>query len=193
MYTKHLIILRSDYEKINLPVFTCSSRDYVRIKGSAVIDVRSSCLMAFHLGQVSGDGEPTCFSKVDDTGIPSLQQWCHTLTLASRQRGARQFSKQLKHFATSVKTYVQGIGEVTAADRESLRAQWESSPIDDGGSDATSQAWDENADPFAAIEDGGNMYKIKSDLPKVDPWGEPIGVAPRLVKVSQKLSGCNLH
>ena len=61
-----------DYAKIDLPVFTCSSRDYIRLKG-----------------QVKGDGEPSCFSNVEDTGIPELQQWCHQLTIASRERAAR--------------------------------------------------------------------------------------------------------
>ena len=58
-----------DYELINLPVHTCSSRDYVRLKG-----------------QVKGDGEPSTFSNVEDTGIPKLQKWCHQLTLSSRDR-----------------------------------------------------------------------------------------------------------
>lgn len=98
-----------DYSSINLPVFTCSSRDYVRVKG-----------------QVKGDGEPTCFTNTEDTGIPALQRWCHQLTVASRERSARTFFAQLRVFITGVESYIQGITGVTVTDRESLRQRWES-------------------------------------------------------------------
>ncbi|KAH9482911.1 Nuclear GTPase SLIP-GC [Psilocybe cubensis] len=103
-----------DYSAIDLPVFTCSSRDYVRLKG-----------------QVKGDGKPICFSNVKDTGIPDLQQWCHQLTIASRERSARSFMAHIQTFAQSVQSYVQGIGDITAIDRESLRAKWESRKFDE--------------------------------------------------------------
>src|SRR5271170_6191908 len=65
------------------------------------------------IGQVRGDGDPSCFSNVKDTGIPDLQQWCHSLTVSSRERAARNFLSHLKTFATSIQTYVKGIGDVT--------------------------------------------------------------------------------
>ncbi|KAF9452482.1 hypothetical protein P691DRAFT_697145, partial [Macrolepiota fuliginosa MF-IS2] len=101
-----------DYDKINLPVFTCSSRDYIRIQG-----------------QVKGDGEPACFTNVEDTGIPGLQRWCHELTIASRSRAALNFHSQLRAFATGVESYVHGISDVTLADRESFRDKWESNEM----------------------------------------------------------------
>ncbi|KAL9712639.1 hypothetical protein Ac2012v2_003876 [Leucoagaricus gongylophorus] len=87
-------------------------RDYIRIKG-----------------QVKGDGEPTCFTNPEDTGIPALQQWCHQLTIASRERSARNFFTQLRTFVTSVESYIHGITDVTVADREFLRQRWESNDI----------------------------------------------------------------
>jgi len=120
--------VRLDYNSINLPVFTCSSRDYIRIKGklsSFFVDLYSSPA----LGQVKGDGEPTCFTNPEDTGIPALQQWCHQLTIASRERSARNFFTQLRTFVTSVESYIHGITDVTAADREFLRQRWESNDI----------------------------------------------------------------
>ncbi|KAJ7937120.1 hypothetical protein B0H13DRAFT_2226534 [Mycena leptocephala] len=139
-----------DYEAINLPTFTCSSRDYVRIKK-----------------QVKGDGEPTCFSSVRDTEIPALQQWCHSLT--------KNFLKQLGAFANDVKQYLAGIGEVTAADREMLREQWES-----GEQEAPEPMNDD--DPFAAILGaGGNLYTMPTSVPKVDRYGQPVGITPKLI------------
>ncbi|KAG6874835.1 hypothetical protein C0992_006356 [Termitomyces sp. T32_za158] len=178
-----------DYDAIDLPVFTCSSRDYVRLRGHI-----SSC------SQVRGDGAPTCFTNAKDTGIPDLQQWCQQLTISSRQRSARSFLAQLKTFATSVQSYFQGIGDVTTEDRENLRRKWESSGIlrndhvDDHGKDGEYDAWFniDNSNPFAAIFDElgsrlgaalDSMNKLKP-VPKVNEYGHPVGIAPRLALVS---------
>ncbi|KAJ7498992.1 hypothetical protein FB451DRAFT_1347396 [Mycena latifolia] len=149
-----------DYDAIDLPVFTCSSRDYVRIKK-----------------QVKGDGEPACFSTVQDTSIPALQKWCHSLTKSSRERAARNFLAQLVTFATGVKQYVAGIGDVTAADRESLRAMWESGEQEVGPAGVL-----DDEDPFAAIlGGGGGLYTMTKAVPKVDRYGNAIGITPRLI------------
>jgi hypothetical protein len=74
-----------DYGAIDLPVITVSSRDYVRIRG-----------------QVAGDGDPNCFVGVADTGIPELQDWTRELTVASRERAARNFLVHLGTFARQV-------------------------------------------------------------------------------------------
>ncbi|KAH8118439.1 hypothetical protein DFH11DRAFT_1849817 [Phellopilus nigrolimitatus] len=100
-----------DYASIDLPVFTVSSRDYIRIKK-----------------QVKGDGDAACFSNVEETGVPELQKWCHTLTVKSRDRAAKSFRNHLRVFSTSVKSYVDSFGTVSEADRESLREKWETAP-----------------------------------------------------------------
>jgi hypothetical protein len=163
-------------------------------------------------GQVKGDGEPTCFSHVNDTGIPALQKWCHTLTGSSRERAARSFLTHLKTFANSVRQYVECAGEVTEADRSALKDKWESEFEDtdadveyDGfedGSDGFEDDSDED-DPFQNIfrlDDnyrnappvrskhidslaGRTLYTLPTNAPKVDAWGEPIGITPRLNKV----------
>lgn len=81
-----------DYSAIHLPVFTVSSRDYIRITK-----------------QVKGDGPPTCFTDVQHTEIPQLQAWCRTLTVASRERSARAFLTRLKNFLEVIKSYVDGM------------------------------------------------------------------------------------
>lgn len=169
-----------DYDAIDLPVFTCSARDYVRIKG-----------------QVKGDGDPTCFTKPEDTGIPELQEWCHHLTVSSRERAARAFLTHLKAFATQVKSYVQGIGDVTAADREALREKWESNIGDEDDDDMGmgfygSSMWD---DPYSDEDDYsinglarlanpgmGGLYQMRKNPPKVDRYGNLVGIVPRLSK-----------
>ncbi|KAH8084308.1 hypothetical protein BXZ70DRAFT_957636 [Cristinia sonorae] len=128
-----------DYYAMDLPVFTCSSRDYSKIRG-----------------QVKGDGEPVCFSDVNDTGIPQLQQWCHSLTFPSRERTATNFLARLRTFVASIQSYVQDVSDVTPADREALRARWES------------------ADPRQSQARSLHCYP--------DQTGNPAGVMHRLVK-----------
>ncbi|KAK0486897.1 hypothetical protein EDD18DRAFT_1192269 [Armillaria luteobubalina] len=161
-----------DYDTIDLPVFTCSSRDYVRLTK-----------------QVEGDGEPTCFSNIDDTGIPALQEWCHALTLSSRERIAQSFLAHLQTFSVSIHTYVNGISGVTATDREALRSKWEST---DEELDQDDQFQLNDDDPYAAIL-GGGLYSMKETAPKVDAYGEAVGITPRLVKDFTKLIRDNVE
>lgn len=84
-----LIAIELDYAAIDLPTFTVSSRDYIRLTK-----------------QVEGDGKPTCFSDTKDTQIPALQDWCHSLTISSRERTARSFLQKLKTFAAAVESYL---------------------------------------------------------------------------------------
>ncbi|PBL02484.1 hypothetical protein ARMGADRAFT_1005847 [Armillaria gallica] len=161
-----------DYDAIDLPVFTCSSRDYVRLTK-----------------QVEGDGEPACFSNIDDTGIPALQEWCHALTLSSRERSARTFLAHLQTFSVSIQTYVNGISGVTATDREALRSKWEST---DEELDQDDQFQLDDDDPYAAIL-GGGLYSMKETAPKVDAYGEAVGITPRLVKDFTKVIEDNVE
>ncbi|KAG9038318.1 hypothetical protein FRB95_001730 [Tulasnella sp. JGI-2019a] len=98
-----------DYSLIDLPTFTVSSRDYIRLSG-----------------QVEGDGEPTCFSDKEDTQIPAVQVWCHQLTVSSRERTARSFLQQLKTFLANVQSALHHMSTVSEADRTTLRERWAS-------------------------------------------------------------------
>jgi hypothetical protein len=136
---------------------------------------------------VKGDGEASCFSNLEDTAVPDLQQWCHQLTVSSRERAARNFLSHLKTFANSVRAYVQGIGDITAADRTLLREKWESSPQED--ENEMDPGW-ADSDPFdlpgfANLGDGlgDGLYLMNKKVPKVDQYGEPVGVTPILTKV----------
>ncbi|KAI9063349.1 hypothetical protein FKP32DRAFT_1592405 [Trametes sanguinea] len=171
-----------DYNAIDLPVFTVSARDYVRITG-----------------QVKGDGDPTCFTKVEDTGVPELQQWCHHLTVASRSRAAHNFLKQLSTFSRNVLGFLEGIGEVTEADRIAMREKWESSMEDvDYADDYDDDPYDRpflggfpSSDPYdqLTLDDlilhgpgaRTGLHSLNKQT-KVDKYGEAVGVAPRLAK-----------
>lgn len=134
-----------------------------------------------YAGQVKGDGDPTCFTKVDDTGIPALQEWCHNLTISSRSRAARSFLTHLTTFAKNVRMFLQGIGDVTEEDRLAMKDLWESDVAE--GPDvyqgfASSDPGFDMDDPFTGL------HTIKQS--KIGPDGKPIGVTPRLVEVRHR-------
>lgn len=120
---------------------------------------------------------------MQDTGIPELQQWCHQLTNASRERAATTFFAHLKTFVQSVDTYVNGIGEVTVVDRESLREKWESR----GLNQPARYGIDED-DPLAEILEslggglGAGLLTMNKSATKMDPDGLS-GVTHRLCTV----------
>ena len=97
----------------------------------------------------------------------------------------------LKTFATSVQSYVQGIGDITAADREILREKWESSNLRHADRESENEWGVANIgdDPFDAILGGlggglgAELYALNKPALKVDPYGQPVGVAPRLALV----------
>ncbi|KAJ3800411.1 hypothetical protein GGU11DRAFT_403343 [Lentinula aff. detonsa] len=150
-----------DYEAINLPVFTCSSRDYIRLTN-----------------QVKGDGEPTCFSDKVSTGIPDLQAWCHTLTVASRTRAVKNFYDSLRIFATNINSFVSGIGGVTDKDRQDLQDKWESIMDEEDEDDHMSADAKVEDDPFTAFLNSRTEYQTliatKSDKKNSK------GITPRL-------------
>ncbi|VDC06880.1 unnamed protein product [Peniophora sp. CBMAI 1063] len=182
-----------NYDAIDLPVFTCSSRDYVRLKG-----------------QVKGDGEPSTFTKIEDTGIPKLQNWCHELTLSSRDRAARTFLTNLKTFANSVRQYLDNTAQITELDRATLKEKWESGATHDPEDDPwglTYGAYDDEDDGYSddgygalggfgrsginaaldSILSGSALYTMQKSAPKVDEYGQPIGIVPRLKKEFKKI------
>lgn len=160
---------------------------------SSVIRLLRVPIQTILAGQAKGDGDPSCFTKTEDTGVPALQEWCHHLTVSSRERAARNFLTHLKTFANSVKTYVEGVGDVTAADRESLRAKWESNLADMMDVDepmAYDGGWPGSDDPFsieglAMLADPrarAGLYAVDKK-PKINSGGDLVGVTPRLIKV----------
>lgn len=78
---------------------------------------------------------------------------------------------------------MQGIGDVTAIDREALREKWESR----GFNDALEPHGD--VDPLDSILGGlgaglgAGLYTMNKPPPKVDMYGQPTGITPRLCTV----------
>jgi hypothetical protein len=89
----------------------------------------------------------------------------------------------IKTFANQVQNYVQGFTDVTEHDRKVLREKWESSEAQNDDEYGYMDGWGVSSDPldpFANI-----LYTLPKSTkpPKVDPYGEPIGVTPCLIKV----------
>ncbi|KAG1886363.1 uncharacterized protein F5891DRAFT_1120509 [Suillus fuscotomentosus] len=152
-----------NYDEVDLEVFTCSSRDYVRITGRMELDE-----------------DPSCFSNIADTGVPALQKWCHRLAVGNQHRAAKQYHLQLKMFANSVRVYTDGISDAIVADSKALREKWESV---EGGQGPILYDVGMKANHFDIPGlKGFNPTMNNSSRLKVDPYGEPTGITPRLVK-----------
>ncbi|KAF6763828.1 hypothetical protein DFP72DRAFT_1059878 [Ephemerocybe angulata] len=82
----------------DLAVFTCSSRDYLRLTG-----------------QVKGDGEPQCFLREEDTGIPELQAWCRELTREARHAAAQASLRALRALAIEMNSWIESNGKLAAS------------------------------------------------------------------------------
>ncbi|KZT35091.1 hypothetical protein SISSUDRAFT_1064774 [Sistotremastrum suecicum HHB10207 ss-3] len=96
-----------DYSKIAVKVFTVSSRDYVRITE-----------------QVK-DGDPVCFTKREDTGIPELQTWCAQLARITQEPLAREFLSRERSFMNGALMHLSELENLDANDRKMMRDTWQ--------------------------------------------------------------------
>jgi hypothetical protein len=86
------------------------------------------------------------------------------------------------------------------ADREHLREKWESSSLRNTNNEEYESEWgvaDLGGDSFEALLGslgglGAELYALSQPNPKVDSYGQPVGIAPRLALVSI-LEGFNIH
>ena len=125
-----------------------------------------------HKEQVKGDGDPTCFSNTKDTGIPDLQEWCHKLTTASRDRAARSFRTQLLAFVTTMQSYIDNVGNVSDEDRAALRAKWQTRQNPFSHSGLHSFDWDsDDGDYHEILIHNGTISHSVSRLSAFGPSG----------------------
>ncbi len=68
-----------------------------------------------------------CFSNIDQTEIPALREWCHTLTRPAYVETATMLATQFRAFALTLKTFLDDTDGVTEEDRRRIRRQWASS------------------------------------------------------------------
>ncbi|KAH9951114.1 hypothetical protein B0H21DRAFT_353427 [Amylocystis lapponica] len=166
-----------DYDMIDLPVFACSSRDYI------------------FLNENNGSGQPACFSRIEDTGIPDLQKWCRQLPVTSRNRIVHTFLERLKNFASTVYTYVQSFNTDPALqdDREQLRRRWESITSDSLSKDRGSVPTDKHdiqPDWQQWYRDAvDTKVNVKVDVERDDPVPEAqLGISLQLTKAFKTLA-----
>lgn len=139
--------VRRDYEKINLPVFPCSSQDYTRITTKD-----------------HSDGPPTCFIDIEDTGIPALRRYCHSLALETRERAARHFISEMSTFVKTVQSFAHVAEATSAADQETLRRQWETQTASDGGiTRRLNSIFGEQIDEFVAELQGKFQHALADE------------------------------
>ncbi|KAE9406068.1 hypothetical protein BT96DRAFT_934341 [Gymnopus androsaceus JB14] len=98
-----------EYEKLDLPVFMSSSRDYMKLTGKIA------------------DGKPT-FTDIEDTEIPAIRAWITSLTKSTQERnmnflivGARMLLESIISFCETSRT------DIPESERISLRIKWASS------------------------------------------------------------------
>lgn len=115
-------------------------------------------------------------------GIPDLQAWCHTLTVASRTRAVKNFYDSLKTFATNINSFVSGIGGVTPEDRQALQDKWESEMDDENEYEYPYTSDSEvDDDPFTAFLNSRAEYQ---GLIAMQRDKKPsTGITPRLTDV----------
>ncbi|KAJ3901840.1 Dynamin family-domain-containing protein [Lentinula edodes] len=98
----------------DFPVFTCSSRNYLKIKDSAS-DERCG-----HLDIVQ-------------TEIPLLQEWIHQITNTSHQKELGLMSDMLNTLAQAVKTFCQdNAGGLTTSEQTAIKQKWRSKVLASG-------------------------------------------------------------
>lgn len=97
---------------------------------------------------------PACFSDVQDTDVPRLQEWCHTLSRSSVKRTALRQARQALQLATAVQSFLQFQLRVSSFDCSVLRHKWKTSnaslaakafeslrPVKEDPHDADSKGW----------------------------------------------------
>ncbi|KAI0043416.1 hypothetical protein FA95DRAFT_1546454 [Auriscalpium vulgare] len=97
-----------------LPVFCCSSRDYLRLQGL-----------------LPGDGPATCFSDPAGTEIPALQEWCIHLTLPTRLKAAARYHARLNAFVTTVAEHVAIANSTVNPGYGALKLYWQTTNDED--------------------------------------------------------------
>lgn len=159
----------TDYEIINLPVFTCSSRDFLRLQGLLFLVAHLYMIQPHALGHAKGDGEPVCFSNSEDTGIPAVQSWCHQLTSDSRQRCATDLLRELETILVTIRSYVGSRYNISPAERILLQRKWQTPGVNktaifDNHQKRFKHSPDSDGDLNALLHDRGIMPRLKQVL-----------------------------
>ncbi len=128
--------------------------------------------------QARTDGKSVCFLEANDTEIPALQNWCHTLTLAGRERAKTAFLAQFEIFIDSMYEFFSRDHGATEAECEIMRAAWESPYRKKMDSEQVLLEWDEPLTPLSDLFDDDDAAAVANT----------VGLSARLRKVSRLLS-----
>lgn len=144
-----------------------------------------------------GDTRTTCFSHITFTGVPGLNNFCQELARNANEATARQLIILILIFCKSCIAHLQGLSDVTHADRETAEQKWRSTMMSDDDasiSDFCSTA--EDSDSAAGDSDssqsdtrwGPNSRRLRSTTraqgpPTKSTSPEITGIAHQLAKV----------
>jgi len=93
-----------DEDTISLPVFTVSAIEYLKLSGKLI-----------------RDGPPQTFDDIEDTEIPKLRKFVHTLTEQTRRDSAKTLIKALVSFVRKIFIFVSDDGTMDTETRESVK------------------------------------------------------------------------
>ncbi|KAF8824490.1 hypothetical protein HHX47_DHR8000233 [Lentinula edodes] len=98
-----------DVSELDFPVFTCSSREYIRMKRLIVDE----------------EQDVPHFMNTDRTEIPLLQRWIHQITTSSRTKELGLIRSLLHILAQEVKTFCKdNAGGLSESERTTIKEKW---------------------------------------------------------------------
>ncbi|KAJ4484292.1 hypothetical protein C8J55DRAFT_605104 [Lentinula edodes] len=98
-----------DVSELDFPVFTCSSREYIRMKRLIVDE----------------EQDVPHFTNTDRTEIPLLQRWIHQITTSSRKKELGLIRNLLNILAQEVKTFCKdNAGGLNESERTMIKEKW---------------------------------------------------------------------
>ncbi|KAJ3845845.1 hypothetical protein EV368DRAFT_90002 [Lentinula lateritia] len=98
-----------DVSKLDFPVFTCSSREYIRMK----------CLV------VDEEQDVPHFMNTNRTEIPLLQRWIHQITTSSRKKELGLIRNLLNILVQEVKMFCKdNAGGLSESERTTVKEKW---------------------------------------------------------------------
>jgi hypothetical protein len=107
------------------------------------------------LEKINREGSVACFREALDTEIPKLQNWCRSLTLASRERAKNTFLNRLDRWITSMRDFFSRDHGATKAECDSMRSLWESPHRRGDDLDPILAEWDEPLTPISQVFEEG--------------------------------------
>ncbi|XP_006822032.2 uncharacterized protein LOC102804676 [Saccoglossus kowalevskii] len=147
----------------SLKVFTVSSTEYLKLRG-----------------KLARDGAPTVYSRLEDTQIPSIREFVHSMTKTRRLQATEKVVRSVGRFVENVHSYVENEGTENKSARVNAKSTFDAhleklqtqlSPLLDSLNTAIQDAFDNSIKP--KLKDGVKAaLNLSSNI--VQKWGAPM-------------------